>query len=307
MTGTASAVANRHPRDRSTPGRAFVFDKPCYVYLAVHRAQQRFKIGVSIDPLSRFQQLPEAGDIDLTVTLVRRLPSKGRAVQVERSLHRALDPYRLQLAHRGDGDTEWFGMEAFARASVLIDAMPDAVLPAQSLARRTGDAQRNEYVRIAEANVGQTMKALTLWRLAGGLMDVTVHEGIGQSWLVIRHFRPDPLRAATGLRAALLDLEDSYRLRTLARSTVPASLVRLVSYEGADLRIDLQRKAVLGRLPGGAKLTQALQDGLGAIRLECRTPRSRPPRLTEEQINAGLERLLERHADDPPASQSLWE
>ena len=306
MTANISAAETRRPRGRTAPGRAFEFAKPCYVYLAVHQAGQRFKIGLSIDPLSRFQQLPEAGHIDLTVTLVRRLPTKARASQVERSLHRALDPCRLTVAHVGTGYTEWFSMEAFQRASVLIDAMPDAVLPAQVLTRQGGDWQRNEYARLAEANVMQTTKAISLWRLAGSLMDISVLEGGGASGLAIKNFRPDVLRAATGLRAALLDVDESYRLRALGRSKSPASLVRLVSYVGPDLRIDLQRAAVLSRLPGGAKLTQTLQDGLGAIRLECRSRRS-SPRLSEDQINAGLARLLERSAVEPSASTSLWE
>ena len=306
MTASSSIAAIRQLRERGVPGRAFALDKPCYVYLAVHRAGQRFKIGLSVDPLSRFQQLPEADDIDLTVTLVRRLPSKARASQVERSLHRALDPYRLKLEHGGTGYTEWFRMDAFQRASVIIDAMPDAVLPAEALMRQDGDLQRNQYVRIAEANVVQTTKAIALWRLAGSLMDISVHEDGKQSWLAIKNFRPDSKRAATGLRASLLDLEESYRLRGLGRSKVSASLVRLVSYTGADLRIDLQRAAVLRRLPGGSKLTQTLQDGLGAIRLECRSRRTPSP-LSEDQIQAGLDRLLERSAEEPPASTSLWD
>ena len=306
MTANTFRAEPRRPHGRTAPGRAFVFDKPCYVYLAVHRAGQRFKIGLSIDPLSRFQQLPEAGDIDLTVTLVRRLPSKARALQVERSLHRALDPHRLLLEQRGDGYTEWFRMEAFQRAGVMIDAMPDAVPPAEALARQAGDRQRNEYVRVAEANVVQVTKAIALWRLAGSLMDIRVHEDGKLSWLVIKNFRADSTRAATGLRASLLDIEASYTLRALGRAKVSGSLVRLISYEGADLRIDLQRTAVLGRLPGGAKVTQTLQDGLGAIRLEYRTRRSRP-RLTDDQISDGLGRLLERNADEPPTTSSLWD
>lgn len=306
MTTSASTTSGRQPRDRTSSGRAFVFDKPCYAYLAVHRAGQRFKIGLSIDPLSRFQQLPEAGDIDLTVTLVRRLPSKARALQVERSLHRALDPHRLLLEQRGDGYTEWFRMEAFQRAGVMIDAMPGAVPPAEALTRQVGDRQRNEYVRVAEANVVQVTKAIALWRLAGSLMDIRVHEDGKLCWLVIKNFRPDSARAATGLRASLLDIEESYTLRALGRAKVHGCLVRLISYEGADLRIDLQRTAVLARLPGGVKVTQTLQDGLGAIRLECRTRRSRA-RLTDDQINAGLGRLFERNADEPPATSSLWD
>ena len=306
MNANSSIAKPRQLRARGAPGRAFALDKPCYVYLAVHQAGQRFKIGLSIDPLSRFQQLPEAGDIDLTVTLVRRLPSKARASQVERSLHRALDPHRLKLEHGGAGYTEWFRMDAFQRASVMIDAMPDAVLPAEALLRQGGDQQRNQYVRIAEANVVQTTKVIALWRLAGSLMDISVHEDGKQSWLAIKNFRPDSKRAATGLRASLLDLEESYRLRVLGRSKMPASLVRLVSYVGADLRIDLQRAAVLSRLPGGAKLTQTLQDGLGAIRLECRS-RRKPSALSEDQIHAGLDRLLERSGEEPPGSTSLWD
>ena len=307
---------NTHPegvhqlKGRTALGRAFVLEQPCFVYLAVHSAGQRFKVGLSIDPLMRFQKLPEAGDIDLMVTLVRRLPSQSRASQVERALHKALQPFRLQADHGGTGYTEWFQMDAFARAGVLIDLMPDAVEPAHTLVRRPAGKQGNEYTRVAEANVAQTLAAVGLWCLAGDLVGLkVVGEGV-QTHLEIRSFRPGLHQAATGLRARLLDVEGSYGLRTLRPARAPASLVRVVSYTGAesrDLRIELQRTAVLARLPGGAKVVQHLQDGLGMLRIQTQA-RTRPARrrLTDKQISDGLGRLLE-HREGPPDWPSLWE
>ena len=99
MTRNSNPAIGRQVRGRGAPGRAFEREQPCFVYLAVHSAGQRFKVGLSIDPLTRFEQLPEAHDIDLTVTVVRRLPSQARANQVERSLHKALHPFRLRAEH----------------------------------------------------------------------------------------------------------------------------------------------------------------------------------------------------------------
>ena len=309
MNHHAPTFNHRLPRSRSAPGRAFDRDQPCYVYLAVHGAGQRFKVGLSIDPIGRFEQLPEAGEIDLTVTLVRRLPSQARANQVERSLHKALHPFRLQVDHGLDGYTEWFQMGAFPRAGLLIDLMPDAVVSSHTLVRRVSDAARNAYVRIAEGNVTQTLGAVALWRLAGSMMGLHVGGEGSRVWLDIRNFRPTVHRAATGLRAKLLDVESAYGLRNLRQARSPASLVRLVSYaspDSPDLRIELQRPAALSKLPGGAKVVQHLQDGLGMLRLETRMRTARAP-LTDEQITAGLGRLLEPRSDDRAASRSLWE
>ena len=310
MTRNSNPAIGRQVRGRSAPGRAFEREQPCFVYLAVHSAGQRFKVGLSIDPLTRFEQLPEARDIDLTVTVVRRLPSQARANQVERSLHKALHPFRLRAEHRGDGCTEWFQMDAFPRATLLIDLMPDAAEPSHTLVRRVSEGRRSEYVRVAEANASQTMAAVALWRLAGSLAGLTVGGEGAQVWLKVQNFRPTLHRAATGLRARLLDVEGSYGLRTLRRAKVPASLVRLVSYAGPesnDLRIELQRAAVLAKLPGGAKLVQHLRDGIGLLRYESRmrSPARQP--LTEEQIRAGLGGFLEHRIDDSPKSASLWE
>jgi hypothetical protein len=200
-------------------------------------------------------------------------------------------------------------MDAFARAGVLIDLMPDAVEPAHTLVRRPTGKQANEYTRVAEANVAQTLAAVGLWCLAGDLVGLNV-VGEGAQTLEIRSFRPGLHQAATGLRARLLDVEGSYGLRTLRRARAPASLVRLVSYTGAesrDLRIELQRTAALSRLPGGAKVVQHLQDGLGMLRIQTQA-RTRPARrrLTDKQISDGLGRLLE-HREGPPDWPSLWE
>ena len=310
MTRTSNPAIGRQVRGRSAPGRAFERDQPCFVYLAVHSAGQRFKVGLSIDPLTRFEQLPEAGDIDLTVTLVRRLPSQARASQVERALHKALQPFRLRADHGGDGHTEWFQMDAFARAGLLIDLMPDAAEPSHTLVRRVSEGRRTEYVRIAEANVAQTLAAVALWRLAGSLSGLTVVGEGAQVVLEIRNFRPSLHRAATGLRARLLDVEGSYGLRTPRRAKSPASLVRLVSYAGPesnDLRIELQRAAGLAKLPGGAKLVQHLHDGIGMLRFESRMRSPARSPLTDEQISAGLGRFLEHSVDDRQGSPSLWD
>ncbi len=311
MMMESTRAATRQPKGRGSAGRAFEFNKPCYVYLAAHDAGQRFKVGLSIDPISRFQQLPEAGQVDLTVSLVRRLPSQSRAHQVERALHKALQPFRLAGVHLGAGCTEWFRMEAFSRASIFIDLMPDTTEPAHTLSRARSRDRRNDYLRIAESNVTQTLAAISLWRLAAAQMPLRVCEQGRDVWLEFPGFKSNSHLAATGLRATLLDIEGSYGLRPLRKARTTASLVRLVSYAGSkglDLRIDLQRTPVLAKLPGGARLNQHLQDGMGALRLESRlrAPRHAPP--SPAQIEAGLGRLLEHRAEDTtPEAQSLWD
>jgi hypothetical protein len=300
----------RLPAHRPVAGRSFELPIPYYVYLAVHSAGQRFKIGLSNDPLRRFARLPEAHDIDLETSVARRLPTRARASEVERSLHRALAPFRLAIKERGDGYTEWFSLEAYARAVAIIDAMPDMEAPCESLAARDDQERRSRRMLAAEANVGRALASVAMWRQARRLMGLSVVDERGKVRLVLKNFRATSVNAGAGLRASLLDLEGMYRLQGARNTRVHPSLVRLLAYDGAtasDLRIDLQDWAVLRRLPGGDRLVQVVRDGIELIRIEIRfVTRKRAP-LSPEAISDGMSRLLERRRDEPNSPPSLWD
>lgn len=299
----------RPPAHRSVTGRSFEWQLPFYVYLAVHRAGQRFKIGLSNDPLRRFAQLPEAHDIDVETSVARRMPTRARASEVERSLHRALAPFRLTLSERGDGYTEWFSLEAFSRAVAIIDAMPDLEAPSESLVARGERERRSRRALAGEANVGRAMASVAMWRQARRLMGLSVVDDRGKVSLILRNFRATSLNAGAGLRASLLDLEGMYGLQGTRNTKARPSLVRLLAYGGvsaSDLRIDLQDWTVLRRLPGGDRVVQVVRDGIELIRIESRFTGERRAPLSAEAINGGMSRLLERRVDDPDAPPSLW-
>jgi len=158
-TMKSASDTTRQPKDRP-PVRTVGREETCYLYLAVHTTGERFKIGLSNDPLRRFEALPEATDIDLKETVARRLPSRVRASEVERSLHRALAPFRIELEEQGDGYTEWFRLDAFARARVIIDAMPDATAPAARVVPYAKASRSAAYRHAGAHNVLQTMGAV---------------------------------------------------------------------------------------------------------------------------------------------------
>ncbi len=312
MTRGASVNTGRPRAVRGQPGRAFERDEPCYVYLAVHSAGLRFKIGLSNDPLRRFASLPEAEDIDLETTVARRMATRARASQVERSLHRALEPYSLELAHQGDGYTEWFRLDAFATAVAIVDAMPDPTAPSQPLGISTTGARTKAVLIAAEHNVARAMGAAVLWREARRMVGLSIVEGRGRVSLVVKDFKATASNAGSGLRARLLGLKDDYALRVARRPPgvrASPSLVRLITFDGPqanDLRIDLQDRATLRRLPGGERLVQRLRDGIELVRIESRFAADRRKPLSVAEVEAGVGRLLEHRGDDPGDAPSLW-
>lgn len=300
----------RQTKGRQAVGRSFEQAEPCYVYLAVHKAGQRFKIGLSNDPLRRFADLPEADDIDLETTLARRMPSRARASEVERSLHRALAPFRLRIAQQGDGYTEWFLLDAFARAVAIVDAMPDLEAPAHSLRSDAKGRRADPMAIVAEHNVARAMAVVAMWRQARRLVGLTVAAERGAVRLVVKNFKATPVNAGAGMRASLFDIDGMYALRSARQTRVPPSLVRLLTYDGpksSDLRIELQDWAALRRLPGGDRVVQLMRDGIELIRIESRLGVARRAQLSAEVVGAGVARLLEPRQDDAPATPSLWE
>ncbi|MDO8651677.1 MAG: GIY-YIG nuclease family protein [Undibacterium sp.] len=97
-----------------------------YVYLMKHNSADRFKIGLSNCPTARAGQLVEDRMISRTHSIQVAFPSRKRASEVERSLHKALGDYRFIFDNscRHDGDTEWFGMDGWHVAIELIKRIP---------------------------------------------------------------------------------------------------------------------------------------------------------------------------------------
>lgn len=99
----------KHPASEGF-NRHAASNQPSYVYFFVHATENRLKIGESKSPVDRLAQLPEAGQVDWTQSL----------------LHNGLAEYSLQLAWLSasgrfrtlcrpwDGVTEWFSLVGHA-------------------------------------------------------------------------------------------------------------------------------------------------------------------------------------------------
>lgn len=103
------------------------------VYLLLHATEPRFKLGWSLEPGRRIAKLPEfrADALDLAGSRVVWLPDRQRAEEVERSMHKLLRPFSVELEYRGDGHTEWFATTAWDRAVELLSRTPLHDDPAQ--------------------------------------------------------------------------------------------------------------------------------------------------------------------------------
>ncbi len=113
-----------------------------YVYLLVDREKHIFKIGVSINPTFRAQQLRHKFNLSMSVQAGF---TKKQAYQIEKYLHsrfKDLNVDRREMG-RGDGSTEWFSFDCFpACRNFLRDAA--ALVP---LARiRPAPSKKKDWV-----------------------------------------------------------------------------------------------------------------------------------------------------------------
>lgn len=100
----------------------------CHVYLLVHRDEPRFKIGISRSPKSRAKSLPDNENIAVGNSFQALFPSRSRANEVEKSLHRLLSGLRLHVVRedgdRWDGGTEWFAIGGLSFAINILQNTP---------------------------------------------------------------------------------------------------------------------------------------------------------------------------------------
>lgn len=100
----------------------------CHVYLLVHRDEPRFKIGISRSPASRAKNLPDNENIAVENSFQALFPSRSRANEVEKGLHRLLSGLRLHVVRedgdRWDGGTEWFAIGGLSYAINILQNTP---------------------------------------------------------------------------------------------------------------------------------------------------------------------------------------
>lgn len=164
-----SAGPHKPGRPRTTPycGTARVVmrteevseddQRPCHVYLLVHRYEPRFKIGISVEPAVRLTALPEAHQIDEVQSLTLCLPSQHRALRIEKIMHKALDDFRVlvrsSLGLSWPGGTEWFHLDGFLHAVDLLQRMPRG--------------RTQETLRLQRLDGGEVDESLCIWKTQG--------------------------------------------------------------------------------------------------------------------------------------------
>ena len=184
--GASSGEASMPPSRR---------DQPCSVYLLVHEFETRFKIGLSQDPLKRAMILPDAPNLQWDACLRATLPTRDRAYQVERALHKALAVFRIHVrgfdGQAWDGGSEWFELKGLGHAVNLLSMMPEgedpeklivvttiANQPYLGLNHRTSfhDTRELRYFEAGHANVRHMLEVVKLMRRIND--DLTVVRGL---------------------------------------------------------------------------------------------------------------------------------
>ncbi len=126
--GTCHEPSVRGPARIDTKSQRGEPPTPCYVYLLLHKANERFKAGLSQAPKVRAAMLPDATCIALDRSIQVEFASPTRASEVERMLHKALAGFRMQVVgadgQAWDGGTEWFAMPGLRHAINLLRVTP---------------------------------------------------------------------------------------------------------------------------------------------------------------------------------------
>jgi T5orf172 domain len=248
---------------------------PAAVYVFQRHDRRRFKLGWSVDPVVRAQQLPEfkAGMLDLPQSLALWLPHPMRAFQVERSLHDGLAPYRVPPGHDGDGHTEWFAQSSLVSALRLLGQMPSGTRHGGTLPlRRLLDPAPASGSTHAEATAdpggaGESSPQEVWWavealwlRLAACLPIRVEREG-ARIRLVVGRFKSAISGTAGALRSQVYDPQ-TYTWRHDGRI---GAFVEVIDYRGEDLVCAMTPAKVMNRWPKGRELAWQVHSLLGIL------------------------------------------
>ncbi len=199
-----------------------------------------------------------------------RLPSRPRAEEVERSIHKSLAPYRSPAGHRGDGHREWFRGAIADRAVRLLSQMPldDTTLRTARLVPFNLPPPPTSAVSV------ETGPQDTWWRVEDlllrlGLQFAVTVAGGDCPHVTVHGFRGLDTQRAGHLRSAALDA-DSYQCWRDGR---PLSFVQFIRTEGDDLVLEFKPLHVFERWEGGLDLAWQVKGFLARLRRVARIRR----------------------------------
>jgi hypothetical protein len=253
------------------------------VYLLLCRDRTRFKLGWALDPVARICVLPEFSrrKLDLAASKAIWLPSRQRAEQVERSMHKALRPYRVAPEHRLDGWQEWFDGRAQQAALRLLRQMPldnDSYVTASIVpllkppmlqsATQTEPTPDSSPASVVLGRVDRRSDPQSVWwsiedRLIRLAMryPVTV-SGEHSPVITVHGLKSLPVQRLTKLRRIVFDTE---RWQCW-RGNLPLSFIQTIGWEGDDLVLRFMPLQHIEQWEGGPELISQVQSFL--LRLE---------------------------------------
>lgn len=265
----------------------------CYVYLLVHRDEPRFKIGISKSPFSRLKSLPEHADIAPENSFQAELPSRLRASQVEKGLHRLLAGLRLlvvdESARQSNGNTEWFAIQGLSLAINILQNTPmneegggevalrrlEAELEKPSMTPCASEARARRQFDAAQANISRMNDIVKVirrlndeititWRQAeAGAKPEEIHElaemvclhGLGNLW------EPETLAFRYRLTDSSQWMFDSGKRGKALRQVSWLKRIEFDEDRRATLLLFVEDRTALTQLPGGKALLR-MWDGL---------------------------------------------
>lgn len=251
------------------------------VYLLVRRDRRRFKLGWSRSPVDRARQLPEfnRGELDLQASRAIWLPDRPRAEQVERSMHKTLAPYKVQLELRRnqahDGSQEWFAGHAQDAALRMLAQMP--LEPSSRVTARV--LPLSLPAPPVDAVSIETGPQDTWWRIEDILARLALHCAItvevpdrrgGQLTVTVHDLKRQTQADRVELRRAALDA-DSYQCWRDGR---PLAFVQTLDWQGDDLALSFTPLPVLERWEDGPEMVWQVRSFLARLGRQSRVRRS---------------------------------
>lgn len=224
------------------------------VYLLQRLDRQRFKIGWSAAPMRRIRSLPEfeTAQLDIAASRMVWLPTRKRAEQVERAVHKTLAPHAADAGHQRTGHSEWFQQLALPLALRSLSQMP-ATDRTDRLARLISVQAAPPAPGAVSIETGpmDTWCALEdLWsRLAmHGRVSVDSHGNANE--IVIHDFRQAWDGPVGALRHEVMDV-DTYRWHAAGKRN---EFVKVINYRGDDLVCTLATLRLIETWPDGEDL-----------------------------------------------------
>ena len=229
-------------------------DRRAAVYVLQRFDRRRFKVGWALEPMQRVRQLPEFGarQLDLDHSVALWLPTRKRAEQIERAVHKTLAPYAADASHHATGPSEWFEPAAYSVAVRMLAQVPTSD---HSDARGRLDPLVLEASKLDD-DVHQTSPQETWWALEdlwsrlAMCCPVSVETDGDVHRVVLVGFRHAHHGDTAALRSHVFDTE-TYAWRA---SGERGGFVRLLEYRGDDLVCSLTGLRRIDAWPDGSEL-----------------------------------------------------